>query len=153
MIEFSTMFGKSGNNTVDRLSITNVIVSKQKHTVDVEFANELSATIEKLAREQIKKTLGDTSVTLRIDPKYLRSNRNVMFYTLPQDRVKTLGQPEIIGRARAEEMLIGRPIRDENIIAISSINEGSGRVTVSGRIFRTLSVLARMGSRKVKISP
>ncbi len=135
MIEFSTMFGKSGNNTVDRLSITNVIVSKQKHTVDVEFANELSATIEKLAREQIKKTLGDTSVTLRIDPKYLRSNRNVMFYTLPQDRVKTLGQPEIIGRARAEEMLIGRPIRDENIIAISSINEGSGRVTVSGRIF------------------
>ena len=135
MYEFSTVFGSSGNNTVDRLNITNLIVSKQKREVSIEFANELSATIEKLAEEQIQKTLGDVPVKLKTDPKYAQSNKNVMFYTMPKDRVKELGQPEIIGKARAEEMLIGRPIKDEDIIAISSINEGSGRVTISGRIF------------------
>ena len=135
MYEFSTIFGSSGNNTVDRLNITNLIVSKQKREVSVEFANELSTTIEKLAREQVQKTLGNVPVKLKTDPKYAQSNKNVMFYTMPKDRVKEVGKPEIIGKARAEEMLIGRPIKDENIIAVSSINEGSGRVTISGRIF------------------
>ncbi|MGM9936443.1 MAG: PolC-type DNA polymerase III [Candidatus Ornithomonoglobus sp.] len=136
MIEFGTVFGKSGNATVDRLNITNLIVSRQNRNVEVEFANELSMTIEKLAQEQIRKTLGSIPVKLKTDPKLAREKRNVMYFTRPKDGEALIGGgPEIIGRASAEEMLIGRPIRDAEVAAIRSINEGSGRVVITGRIF------------------
>ncbi|MGN1116344.1 MAG: hypothetical protein ACI4TH_07245, partial [Candidatus Ornithomonoglobus sp.] len=118
MIEFSTVFGKSGNATVDRLNITNLIVSRQNRNVEVEFANELSMTIEKLAQEQIKKTLGSIPVKLKTDPKLAKEKKNVMYFTRPKDGdFLTGGGPEIIGRASAEEMLIGRPIRDAEVVA------------------------------------
>ena len=135
MIEFGAVFGKSGNNSIDRLNITNLMVSKEKRKIDIELANELSETIERLAREHIAKTLGNIPVSLRIDPKYAREKQNVMFYSVPVNGSKDIGTPEVIGKAHAEEMLIGRPIKDEDVVSIASINENSSRVTVTGRIF------------------
>lgn len=135
VIEFSTVFGKSGNMTVDRLNISNLIVSKQNRSVEVEFANELSMTIEKLAQEQIRKSVGSVLVKLRTDPKFVKENRNVMYFSKPVNDLISDGGPEIIGKTNAEEMLIGRPIRDADVVSIRSINENSGRVVITGRIF------------------
>ncbi len=134
MYEFDTVFGRCGNQSVDRLNVTNLIVSRQNRNLEVEFAGELSDTIEKIATEQIRKTVGNIKINLRTDPRYIREKQNIMYYTVPKGG-EAIGEPKIIGKANAEEVLIGRPIKDEDIIAISSITEASGRVTVTGRIF------------------
>ena len=133
MIEFGTVFGNCGNNAVDRLNITDIIVSKQNRTVDVEFADELSDITTKMAQDQAKRTLGNVPVKMRTNAALVRHDTNVMFYNIPKG--KELGKPEVIGRVQAEEMLIGRPIRNEEVVSIASINEGSGRVTITGRVF------------------
>lgn len=135
MYEFGTIFGRSGNTLVDRLNVTNVIVSKQNREIEVEFANELSPVIEKLAHEQIEKSLGKVPVVLRTDSSYIRNKQNVMFYELPKDSPAEADKAVVLGKVYAEEMLIGRPIKDDDVIAISSINENSGRVTITGRVF------------------
>lgn len=135
MIEFGTVFGISGNGSVDRLNIANLIVSKSQKKIKVEVANELTDVIKNLALAQIKKTAGNIEIELVTDPKYKKETKNIMVYKLATDKNIADSGPEIIGRATAEDMLIGRPIRDSEIASISSINENSGRVTVSGRIF------------------
>lgn len=135
MIEFSTVFGTSGNNSVDRLSITNLVVSKSQKKVRVEVAEDLTDVIKKLATNQIQSHTGNADIELITDPKYKKEAKNVMVYKLASEKSVTDSGPEIIGRATAEDMLIGRPIRDSEIASIASINENSGRVTVSGRIF------------------
>lgn len=134
MYEFSTVFGNSGNASVDRLNVTNLIVSKSRRNLEVEFAGELSDVLEKMAYDQVKKAVGNIRVELRTDPRYLHETQNVIFYTSSKGSESGSG-PEILGKANAKEMLIGRPIKDEDIIAMSSINENSGRVTVTGKIF------------------
>ncbi len=135
MIEFSTVFGTSGNGTVDRLNVTNLVVSKSQRKIKIEVANELSDVIRNLAIAQVVSYTGNADVELTEDPKYRKETKNVMVYKLAGAKSVTDLGPEIIGRATAEDMLIGRPIRDEEIASIQSINENSGRVTVSGRIF------------------
>ena len=135
MIEFSTVFGTSGNSTVDRLNVTNLVVSKSQRKIKIEVANQLSDVIRNLAIAQVVKYTGNADVELAEDPKYKNETKNVMVYKIAAAKPVTDSGPEIIGRATAEDMLIGRPIRDEEIASIASINENSGRVTVSGRIF------------------
>ena len=55
MNEFGSVFGPCGNDAVDKLGVTNIIVSKQNNKVDIELANELSTVIEDIAEKQIKK--------------------------------------------------------------------------------------------------
>lgn len=134
MYEFDTVFGSSGNALVDRLNVTRIVVSKSRRGLEVEFAGELSSVIEKIAAEQIKRSVGNIEVKLRTDPRYFREKQYVVLYNTPKDADDTEG-PEVIGKANAEEMLIGRPIKNEDVVSIASVNEGSGRVTVTGRIF------------------
>lgn len=135
MIEFSTVFGVSGNNSVDRLFVSNLKVSKEKRTVRVELASEITGVIEKLAKEQIRKSVGEADITIVTDPKYKNENKNIIVYTLSPEASETDTSPEVIGRATADNMLIGRTIRNEDIVSIASINENSGRVTISGKVF------------------
>ncbi len=135
MIEFSTVFGSTGNNTVDRLSITDLVVSKSERRVRVEVANELSDVIRLLAVDGIKKKIGNVSVELVTDTKYLKE-KNVLVYKLASDKPTDNSAPEIIGRVvSADIMLLGRHIKDSEIVSIASVNENSGRVTISGRVF------------------
>lgn len=135
MIEFSTVFGESGNNSVDRLNITNLAMSKSNRQIKVEVADELSGVIEKLALDRIKSTVGDVNIILQTDLKYKKENKNVMIYKLSSDKGLSESGPEIIGKATADDMLLGRAIRNENIVSIRSINENSGRITISGLVF------------------
>ena len=135
MVEFCTVFGNSGNSTVDKLCITNLTVSKINRNVKVELASPISGVIEKLATEQIKRAVGQSQITITTDPKYITENKNVMIYTLASGKTVADSKTEIIGKATAEDMLIGRPIRNEDIASIASLNENSGRVAISGKIF------------------
>lgn len=135
MVEFSTVFGNSGSSIVDRLNITNLLVSKADKSVSVEIADDIGGATEKIALEQIRKSVGSVNISLTVDPKYKKETKNVMVYKLASDRLRADSSTEIIGKATAEEMLKGRPIRNENISSIASVNENSGLVTVSGVVF------------------
>lgn len=50
------------------------------------------------------------------------------------DELAGYSGPQITGKANVTEMLYGRPIKDD-IISIHSINDNSGRVTISGKVF------------------
>ncbi len=134
MIEFSTVFGNSGNATVDRLCIADLVISKANRQVTLMLAAEVGEVTKKLARDQVIKALGDVKVEIKTDPKYIKGDQNVMIYTLPKAG-REVAKTEIIGRATADTMLYGRAIRDQEIAAISSIHDGSGRVAISGRVF------------------
>ncbi len=134
MIEFGMVFGKSGNSAVDRLCITDIIITKSKNKAKLLVASEISEILKKIAYQQIKKTLGDTQVEIEIDPKYQREKHNVMIYTTQRSE-QTQSGPLKIGHASADTMLFGRKIVNEDIMAISSINDGTGRVAISGLVF------------------
>ncbi len=134
MNEFSTLFGLTGNDTVDRLKVTDITVSTNNNRIEVEFANELSSRTEELVKTQIKNRLGNVRINIGVDGRYEHGSDNVMVYYMPKSS-EAPGGPKVIGKAQAEDMLIGRPIRNQPIVSIDSINEGSGLVTVSGRIF------------------
>ena len=138
MIEFSTVFGSSGNGTVDKLSIANLVVSKSQNSVRLELVNELSDVIKKLATEHIRSKLGNVAVELVTDTKYLKE-KNVCVYNFnpnPDYEESILETPSVIGKVVcADIMLLGKKIKDSDVVSIASITENSGRVTVSGRVF------------------
>ena len=45
MVEFSTVFGNSGNSIIDKLVVTDLVVSKIEHKMKVSVASELSDVI------------------------------------------------------------------------------------------------------------
>ena len=75
MIEFGTVFGTSGNGSVDRLNVTNLVVSKSQRKITVEVANELSDVIKNLAISQIVKSTGNANIELKTDPKYKKRQK------------------------------------------------------------------------------
>lgn len=135
MFEFDSVFGKSGNNSVDKLTFTNLKVSKLNRRIEVEFASELSDTVEKLAQEQVENMVGNVDIRIKRDPRYIRNNQNVMYFARPKNAHDEENETVVIGKVNAEEMLIGRPIKNADVVSMASINEMSGRVTVTGRIF------------------
>lgn len=134
MIEFSTVFGSCGNSAVDKLCVTDLVVSKSKRCVTIMLATEIGEVTKKLAHDQVIKSLGNVKVDIVIDRKHIKENQNVMIYTLPKSGRES-AQTEIVGRATADTMLYGRTIRDQEIASIKSIHDNSGRVAISGRVF------------------
>ena len=138
MIEFSTVFGSSGNGTVDKLSIANLVVSKTQNSIRLELVNELSDVIKKLATEHIQSKLGNVEVELVTDTRYLKE-KNVCVYNFnphTDSEKRPKEKPSVIGKVVcADIMLLGRKIKDSEVVSIASVTENSGRVTVSGRVF------------------
>ncbi len=152
MTEFGTVFGRSGNQSVDRLYVSNITVSRHMREVEVEFASELSASTEKLAREHIKKNnlFRNISVKLKTDFKYAAS-KNVVVYYVPQN--DNPGQTDIIGTVNAEDMLIGKPIQNREVSSIRSVNENSGQVVITVRVFdaKQIETTSKKDKKKMRI--
>lgn len=135
MVEFSTVFGSSGNSIIDKLVVTDLVVSKIEHKMKVSVASELSDVIKKLAMEQIKNKAGNVDVELITDSKYIKEKNLTVYKTISNKPVAD-EKPEVIGKVvSADIMLIGRPIKDSDIVSIASLNDNSGRVVVSGCVF------------------
>ena len=135
MIEFSTVFGESGNNNIDRLVISDIVVSKSTGSIKVVLASELTDVMKVLAMEQIKKTVGNAKIDLHTDFNSLKDNKNLMIYTIKSSDSAHNSGPEIIAHATAEDMLIGRKIKNQDIASISSLGTYTGRAAISGLVF------------------
>lgn len=133
MVEFSTLFGVSGNNTLDRLCITSCTASVADRVLRLESVEELSPAVEQMVVDRAKTMLGDIRVELVKDKFLARLKNNVMFFDVKKE--KAPDEPQITGKVYAEDMLIGRKIKDEDVMTIASIREGMDKVVITGRIF------------------
>ena len=85
-----------------------------------------------------KKACNLTEVIVRVDNRIKQQDKNVMIYEVEPGHEGTMQSassgPKIKGKANVSDMLYGRPINDD-IISIHSINDNSGRVVFSGKVF------------------
>ncbi len=142
MIEFSTVFGISGNAEVDNLKISDLVVSRSNKKITILLTTDVDDEIKLIAVKQVISKLGINKVKIKKDPKYVKPN--VMVYASHKESAKT----EVIGRATADTMLYGRTIRDQEIVSIASIHDGAGRVAISGRVFAAETREITTGSGK-----
>lgn len=131
MIEFKTVFGESDNATLNSLNMTDMVVSKTHKKISLMLTSEVNEVEKTLIRNHVREKLGDVTVEIKLDPKYIKETSNVLIYTRKRERESS----EIIGSATADTMLYGKAIRNQEISAISSIHDGSGRVAIAGRVF------------------
>lgn len=121
------------------LAVDKIQLSMIGRKMRIYFKNGTSPDSAAAAASAIKSAYHLGEVAYDINAKREISDKNIMIYdpeTNPETAAEVYDAPRkrVLGRANVVDMLYGKPIHDE-ITAIASINENSGRVTFSGRVF------------------
>ncbi len=131
------VFPQITDEEIGKLEVKKISVSKNRRKVKILLTSDASEYLRLKAESEIKRVCGLSEAIVRIDDEVKHSDRNVMVYEVERGQesaVHGYTGPRTVGKASVSEMLYGRPIRDD-IISIKSINDNSGRVTFSGRVF------------------
>lgn len=140
--KLGTVFPAVTDSEIAGLTIEKISVSRAKRSAQIIFGRGTEQFLAEKAAYAVKEACGLYEVTASVaeeDEVDVARQRNVMVYEVEQGHEEIMmnrpaAGPKIVGKATVSDMLYGRPIKD-NIIAISSINESSGRVTFSGKVF------------------
>lgn len=131
------VFPQITDEEIGKLEVKKISVSKNRRKVKILLTSDASEYLRLKAESEIKRVCGLSEAIVRIDDEVKHSDKNVMVYEIERGQENTVQGytcPRTVGKASVSEMLYGRPIRDD-IISIKSINDNSGRVTFSGRVF------------------
>lgn len=132
------VFPQITDEDIKDIEIEKISVSKNRRKLKIILGNEVSLFQITKIEEQVKSACRLSEVIVNIDKKKNTPENNVMIYELEPgqtvDELAGYSGPQITGKANVTEMLYGRPIKDD-IISIHSINDNSGRVTISGKVF------------------
>lgn len=137
-----TVFSDITDREITDLIIEKISISKNRRKIDIMFGIGTPPELIDKAARAIKSVCNLTDIAASAAQESeieVARKRNVMIYEVAaghEDVMKNTpaAGPKIVGKAKVSEMLYGRPIR-EDIISISSINENSGKVTFSGKLF------------------
>lgn len=135
--KLGVVFPQITDEEIGKLEVKKISVSKNRRKVKILLTSDASEYLRLKAESEIKCVCGLSEAIVRIDDEVKHSDRNVMVYEVERGResaVHGYTGPRTVGKANVSEMLYGRPIRDD-IISIKSINDNSGRVTFSGKVF------------------
>lgn len=135
--KLGVVFPQITDEEIGKLELKKISVSKNRRKVKILLTSDASEYLRLKAESEVKRVCGLSEVIIRIDDEVRHSDRNVMVYEVEQGHelaVDGYAKPRTVGKANVSEMLYGRPIRDD-ILSIKSINNNSGRVTFSGRVF------------------
>ena len=136
--KLSTVFTNINDEEINELAIEKISLSKNKRQMKILFEAGTSQYLIDKACVEIKKACKLSDVIGEAVKSNTEIINNVMLYEVEpgQENVAAISpdMPKILGKAHATEMLYGHPIRGD-IIALSSVNEESGRVIISGRVF------------------
>ncbi len=127
---------------ISNLTVEKMTVSKAKRGMSVVFkkgtpqnlADKAAAVIKDLCKlHEIDVSVADEDIA------EIERRKNVMIYEVSAHHEEENAKPhsdvpKYIGKASVNTMLYGRPIRG-NIMSVSAVNEHSGDVTISGRLF------------------
>lgn len=131
------VFPQITDKEIGKLEVKKISVSKNRRKVKILLTSDASEYLRLKAESEIKRVCGLSEAIVRIDDEVKHSDKNVMVYEIERGQENTVQGytgPRTVGKASVSEMLYGRPIRDD-IISVKSINDNSGRVTFSGRVF------------------
>lgn len=135
--KLGVVFPQITDEEICGLEIKKISISKNRRKLKLLLSSDTSEYLQAKAEAEIKRACGLSEVIVKIDEEIHHSDKNVMIYEVERGHAgmtQTQGRPQIVGKANVSEMLYGRPIKDD-IISIKSINDNSGRVTFSGKVF------------------
>ncbi len=140
--KLGTVFPSVTDGEITNLIIEKISISKNRRRISMVLGQGTPPPLADKAADAVKAACGlsDISVSVaRESDIEVAGKRNIMLYEVAEGRGDIItgaasAKPRYIGKADVKEMLYGRPIRDD-ITAISSIKENTGRVTLSGRVF------------------
>lgn len=131
------IFPQITDEEIKDIIVEKISLSKNKRKIKLVLGSGTSVYQQERVKSEVKRACSLTEVIVKVSDNEINEERNVMIYEVEpghEDEILTGGGPKIVGKANVSEMLYGRPIKD-SIISIRSINENSGRVTFSGRVF------------------
>ena len=132
------VFPQITDEEICNLEVEKISVSKNRRKVKILLGSDTSAYQSAKVESAVKKACNLTEVIVKVDENIKKQDRNVMVYEIEKghenDVMSGFSGPKYVGKANVSDMLYGRPIKD-NIISIKSINDNSGRVVFSGKVF------------------
>lgn len=131
------IFPQITDEEIKDIIVEKISLSKNKRKIKLVLGSGTSVYQQERVKSEVKRACSLTEVIVKVSDSEINEERNVIIYEVEpghEAEILTGGGPKIVGKANASEMLYGRPIKD-SIISIRSINENSGRVTFSGRVF------------------
>ncbi len=135
--KIGVVFPQITDKEISDLSIEKISVSKNRRKIKILLGQDTSAYLAAKVESEVKRACNLSEVIVKVDEAIKEQDRNIMIYEIPPDHAdasSSFGGPKIVGKASVSDMLYGRPIKD-SIISIHSINDNSGRVTFSGKVF------------------
>ena len=136
--KIGVVFPKITDKDIADLEIEKIRVSKNRRKIGILLGSDTSAYQQAKVESEVKKACNLTEVIVRVDNRIKQQDKNVMIYEVEPGHEGTMQSassgPKIKGKANVSDMLYGRPINDD-IISIHSINDNSGRVVFSGKVF------------------
>ena len=132
-----TLFPLLDSNIFGDIEVQKVSLSKKYRTLHILFPHNVKAEIARSACDALKEKYSFNSVSYEIEEKKFDEDKNVMVYhvtaresTGEEEKAKS----KVMGSVDVSDMLVGRSIKGD-VVSISSINEASGYVIVSGKVF------------------
>ncbi len=140
--KLGTVFPNVTDSSVTDLIIEKISVSRNKRSINMVLGKDTPPELTERAAAAVKAACAlfevSASAAKESDIEVARK-RNIMLYEVAEgheDIMKSAPAfgPKFVGKVTVSDMLYGRPIRGD-AISVSSINENSGTVIFSGRVF------------------
>ncbi len=140
--KISALFPQIKDSEFCDMLVERVMLSKNRRKMKLVLQDEADTNTIKRLAEKIKTTckLTDINIITSKDDNYDDKRiKNVIQYVVTDknDEDVLSDNPlkkKIVGKVDIYDMLYGKPIKDD-VITVKSVNENSGYVTVSGRVF------------------
>ncbi len=136
--KLGVLFPQIRDDEISDIIVEKISVSKNRRKIKLMLASGASEYITSRVQSSVKKACNLAEVIVTSSRKDTPSDKNVMIYTLEKGQTNQAIEDgvtsEYVGKADVSDMLYGRPIKDK-IVSIRSVNNNSGRITISGRVF------------------
>ncbi|MCH5210775.1 MAG: PolC-type DNA polymerase III [Oscillospiraceae bacterium] len=136
--KLGVLFPQIMDSEISELQVEKISVSKNRRKIKILLGSDTSSYLASKIESALKKACNLSEVIVAIKEPDKEIDRNVMIYEVERGQENKImsesAGTEYVGKADVSSMLYGRPIKD-SIVSIRSINDNSGRVTISGKVF------------------
>ena len=137
--KLGSIFPNITDDEIKNLEVEKISLSKNRRQMSVLFGEGTSRYLMDKACAELKKSCSLSGIKADAVSGGKLEENNVMYYEAPENEEYSTAQTvrrtnRKVGRVNTGDMLYGRPIKGD-VFSISSINENSGRVIVSGKVF------------------
>jgi len=135
-----TLFPLLTDETLKNVEVEKIALSKKNRTLQLRFPSSVSEQTAKRACETLKALYQLRSADYVLAEKTFDADKNIMVYKVNHsdiEQMKESGKVQtniVVGNVNVSDMLVGRAISGD-LVSLASINEASGYVIVSGKVF------------------